>query len=103
VPHNLPKNQHGHDTNGHAGRPAPPTPAAALEPLAVGRGQVAALFSVSLPTLDRWDASGQLGPVGVRKNGRKLWILKELKAWAAAGMPCRKDWLAMRSATGGRR
>jgi hypothetical protein len=70
----------------------------ALEPLAVGREQGAALFSVSRATWDRWDAGGQLGPVGVRKNGRKLWLLSELREWAAAGMPCRKEWLAMRQA-----
>jgi hypothetical protein len=71
----------------------------ALEPLAVGREQGAALFSISRATWDRWDAGGQLGPVGIRKNGRKLWLLSELRKWAAAGMPCRKEWLAIRQAS----
>jgi hypothetical protein len=79
-----------------AGRPK--SLASAVEPLAVGRKQAAQLFSVGLATWDRWDASGQLGPLGIRKNGRKLWILAELREWAAAGMPCRKEWLARKAA-----
>jgi hypothetical protein len=66
--------------------------------LAVGREQGAALFSVSRATWDRWDSSGLLGPAGIRKTGRKLWLLSELREWAAAGMPCRKDWLALKAA-----
>src|SRR5262249_40113515 len=67
---------------------------ATLEPLAGGREQGAQPFSVSRATWDRWDASGLLGPVGTKKAGRKPWILSELREWAAAGMPCRKEWLA---------
>ncbi len=67
-----------------------------IEPLAVGRDQVAVLLSISTPTLDRWDSSGLLGPVGVRKAGRKLWSLAELREWVQAGMPGRKEWLARR-------
>jgi hypothetical protein len=72
--------------------------ATALEPLAVGREQVASLFSISLATLARWDASGQLGPMGIRKNGRKLWLLAELRQWTTLGMPERKEWLALKQA-----
>jgi hypothetical protein len=75
-------------------RPEAPT----LEPLAVGREQLAALLTIGVATLDRWDAAGLLGPLGVRKAGRKLWSLAELRDWAAAGMPCRKEWLARRAA-----
>ena len=69
-----------------------------LEPLAVGREQVAALLSIGLATLDRWDCAGLLGPVGIKKAGRKLWVLAELREWAAAGMPGRREWLARRAA-----
>jgi hypothetical protein len=68
------------------------------EPLAVGREQIAHLFSVSKATVDRWDSGGLLGPVGTKKSGRKLWCLAELKDWAAHGMPTRKEWLAMKNA-----
>jgi hypothetical protein len=70
----------------------------ALEPLAVGREQVAALLSIGVATLDRWDAAGLLGPVGAKKGGRKLWSLAELREWVQAAMPCRKEWLARRAA-----
>jgi hypothetical protein len=72
-------------------------PVTTLEPIAVGRAQGAKLFSVSRATWDRWDSSGLLGPVGTKKAGRKLWVLAELREWAATGMPCRKEWLALRS------
>jgi hypothetical protein len=73
-------------------------PVATLEPLTVGRKSAAKLFSVSLATWDRWDSSGLLGPVGTVKAGRKLWLLAELREWAAAAMPCRKEWLAIKAA-----
>jgi hypothetical protein len=82
----------------HAERLTPHLEALALEPLAVGRDQVAALLSIGVATLDRWDNAGILGPVGVKKGGRKLWALAELREWAAAGMPCRKEWVARRAA-----
>jgi hypothetical protein len=69
----------------------------------VGRKGGAALFSISRATWDRWDASGLLGPVGIKKAGRKLWLLSELKEWAAAGMPARKEWLALRASRNGRK
>jgi hypothetical protein len=69
-----------------------------LEPLAVGREQVAALLSIGVATLDRWDSGGLLGPVGVKKAGRKLWSLAELRDWVACGLPSRREWLARRAA-----
>jgi hypothetical protein len=66
------------------------------EPLAVGREQAAALFDVSGATWDRWDAAGLLGPIGVRMAGRRLWLMTELREWAAAGMPRRREWLALK-------
>jgi hypothetical protein len=54
------------------------------------------LLSIGVATLDRWDSSGLLGPTGVKKSGRKLWALAELREWVAAGMPSRKEWQARR-------
>ena len=76
----------------------PKSLATPVEPLTVGRKQAAQLFSIGIATFDRWDASGQLGPVGIRKSGRKLWVLTELREWTASGMPCRKEWLARKAA-----
>ncbi len=73
--------------------------ATTLEPLAVGREQVATLLSIGVATLDRWDAASLLGPVGAKKGGRKLWSLAELREWVASGMPARKEWLARRAAS----
>jgi hypothetical protein len=73
-------------------------PVGTIEPLTVGREQGAKLFSVSRATWDRWDSSGLLGPVGMKKAGRKLWLLSELREWAASRMPCRKEWLAIQAA-----
>jgi hypothetical protein len=94
TPADLVEGLHGH--------PAPERSASlavSLEPLAVRREQGAALFSIGIATWDRWDSSGLLGPVGNKKSGVKLWSLAELREWAAAGMPCRKEWLARRAAT----
>jgi hypothetical protein len=69
-----------------------------LEPLCVGREQLAALLSISLASLDRWDSSGLLGPVGIKKAGRKLWALAEVREWVSLGMPRRPEWQARRAA-----
>jgi hypothetical protein len=69
-----------------------------LEPIAVRRDQAAALFSVGVATWDRWNSSGVVGPVPVKRGGVLLWNLAELREWGAAGMPGRKEWLARRAA-----
>jgi predicted DNA-binding transcriptional regulator AlpA len=71
---------------------SPPAP----EPLAVGAREAARLLGVALSTFWRWDSSGELGPRGVKKCGRRLWALSELRAWVAAGMPRRSEWQALR-------
>jgi hypothetical protein len=100
-----------HSSNGHANRlvvcevipqavSAKPATPVIMEPLAVGKHDVARLLGISVPTLERWESSDKLGPAGIKKGGRKLWPLAELKAWVAAGMPERQAWLAIRRATG---
>jgi hypothetical protein len=96
MPDTVPQHQAAASVTTFGPRARPETPA--LEPLAVGREQLAALLSIGVATLDRWDAAGLLGPVGVRKAGRKLWSLSELRQWVDAGMPGRKEWLARRTA-----
>src|SRR4051812_44814862 len=73
-------------------------PHAAMEPLAIGREEFARLLGVSVATLDRWESAGLVGPVGVKKNGRRLYALDEAKSWVLAGMPARKEWTARKGA-----
>ena len=82
-----------------APRPGP----VALEPLAVGIKDLARLLGISVATLERWNDSGELGPAGIKKGGRRLWPLAEVREWVAAGMPRRETWLAMIQANGKRR
>jgi predicted DNA-binding transcriptional regulator AlpA len=76
---------------------ATPTPCAVVEPLVVGAKDLALLLAISEPTLWRWQSSGELGPTGILKRGRRLWPMAEIKAWVAADMPRRDAWLAMRA------
>jgi predicted DNA-binding transcriptional regulator AlpA len=69
-----------------------------LEPLLVEMRTVAQLLSISVATGWRWDSSGQLGPRGYKRGGKKLWQLSELREWVAAGMPHRREWEAMQTA-----
>jgi predicted DNA-binding transcriptional regulator AlpA len=70
----------------------------ALEPLLLSAPEAAHLLSISEATFWRWDSSGELGPRGFKKGGRRLWLLSELRAWTEAGMPRRTQWEAMRAA-----
>jgi len=82
--------------------PAMPVAGGGLEPLAVGAKDLARLLGISVATLERWHASGELGPAGIRKGGRRLWPLAEVRAWVAARMPEREIWLAIGRAADGR-
>lgn len=70
-------------------------PKPTLDPLLVDAKQAAALLSISPATFWRWVSSGELGPLGMKKGGRRLWALAELRAWVTAGMPRRETWLAL--------
>jgi predicted DNA-binding transcriptional regulator AlpA len=69
-----------------------------LEPLLVSAPDAAHVLSISEATFWRWDSSGELGPRGIKKGGRRLWLLSELREWTETGMPPRNQWEAMRSA-----
>jgi predicted DNA-binding transcriptional regulator AlpA len=80
----------------------PSTVNAAPETLAAGAKVLARMLGISIATFWRWDSSGELGPPGIRKGGRRLWPLAEIRQWVAAGMPHRSEWLALRNAEGRR-
>lgn len=75
-----------------------PSRAMAMEPLLLSAPEAAHLLSISEATFWRWDSSGELGPRGFKKGGRRLWLLSELRAWTEAGMPPRAQWEAIRAA-----
>jgi hypothetical protein len=64
------------------------------ESFAVGAEDLARLLGISVATLERWEASGELGPAGIKKGGRRLWPLAEVREWVNAGMPRREIWTA---------
>jgi predicted DNA-binding transcriptional regulator AlpA len=70
---------------------------AAWEPLLVEMRTLAQLLSISIATGWRWDSSGQLGPRGFKKGGKRLWRLSELREWVDSGMPPRKEWEALQA------
>ena len=74
-------------------RQATPSVPSAPEPLAVGAKVLAGMLGISVATFWRWDASGELGPPGIKKGGRKLWPMAVVRSWVAAGMPDRQTWL----------
>jgi predicted DNA-binding transcriptional regulator AlpA len=82
-----------HEKNGSSsksdGRPA-------LDPLLVGARELAPMLGISQSTFWRWDSSGELGPSGVKKGGRRLWPVAEVQEWVVAGMPPRPTWLVIR-------
>jgi predicted DNA-binding transcriptional regulator AlpA len=72
---------------------APAAPPTAVQPLAVRAAAAAELLGVSLRFFRSLDTSGRL-PRGVSLGRTKLWRMDELRAWLAAGAPCRDAWEA---------
>ena len=68
-----------------------PTP-----PLLLTARQAASMCGKSPRTWRMWDAAGRI-PQPVRIGRSTLWRLDELRAWAAAGCPRRKEWELMQS------
>lgn len=51
------------------------------------------LGGLSTRTIQRLDASGNLPmPVRVGETKRTMWVVREVDAWIAAGMPHRTVW-----------
>ena len=60
-------------------------------PLLVDAKAAAEFCGKSLRTWRSWDSAGLI-PNPVRIGRSTLWRIEELRAWVAAGCPCRKDW-----------
>lgn len=67
----------------------------ATQALAVGERDLARLLGISTVTLHRWKSAGKLIQ-GIKKGGRILYSMEEVRRWVAASMPDRKVWEAMR-------
>lgn len=67
-----------------------------MEKQLVTTKDLAAMLSVSKPTIHRMIASGKLGPRPLRLGGRAVrWRESEIIAWIRAGCPGRAQWDAM--------
>ena len=62
-------------------------------PLLLTAKQAAPLCGKSLRTWRSWDSAGFI-PRPVRIGRSTFWRAEELKAWVAAGCPCRAEWEA---------
>jgi predicted DNA-binding transcriptional regulator AlpA len=71
-----------------------PLKEAALERLALGAADVAKMLDISERHLWGLHSSGRLGPKPISLGRSKRWCVAELRAWLAAGAPCRDRWLA---------
>jgi hypothetical protein len=76
-------------------------PAAPIEPLVVDIRYPARLLSTSVATLWRWDASGTLGPMGIKRGGKRLFRLAEVCQWVEQGMPDRRTWQGLGASKNG--
>ena len=61
---------------------------------------VARMLGVSRRHVQKLDSSGRLGPCAVSLGRSRRWRVKEIIAWADAGLPPREKWQAMQG--GGR-
>jgi prophage regulatory protein len=77
--------------------PLGPTNSDLTEPLLLDVRTVARLLNVSVRTIHRLNATGEI-PAPVRLGGRVLWHRDELRAWLEAGCPAREAWACVRAA-----
>jgi excisionase family DNA binding protein len=74
------------------GTPAAEMPARLQDPLIVDADGLAELLGISRRTLRRWLRDDRL-PAGKTMGSRTAyWSVEEIRAWAAAGMPCESEW-----------
>ena len=65
----------------------------AVEPLFLSPKNSAKFLGISRSLLYSMHKSGQLGPEPIKiSEGRTVWWLEELRAWAKAGFPYRQEW-----------
>jgi predicted DNA-binding transcriptional regulator AlpA len=69
-----------------------------LPPLLIGMADLSQLLARSEASLYRDDAAGRI-PAGRKLGASKRWVYSEIVAWVEAGMPDRKTWEAMKSAS----
>lgn len=63
-----------------------------MEPLLVSGAAAAALLGVSARTWRRLVSAGKVGPIALRIGASRRYLVKELRAWCAAGCPSRARW-----------
>jgi predicted DNA-binding transcriptional regulator AlpA len=73
------------------------TPSTELSRLALPAAEVAKLLEISERHLWAMHATGRLGPQPIRLGRATRWPVEELRAWLAAGAPCREAWEARKS------
>lgn len=66
-----------------------------FRPLLVTHKGFSALISVSLASLYRRLAAGEIGPAPLSLGGRRLFKVAEIRRWVNAGLPNRETWVAM--------
>ncbi len=81
--------QHGDGGNGHG------CGGQGGGPLLLDGPAVCGLLSIGLSTLYCMDRSGELGPLGLKLRGRRLWPRRELQAWVDHDCPRRERWLSL--------
>ena len=65
-----------------------------IEPLMLSSSDAAKALGLSRSAFYEHLASGRIGPTGFYFNTKKLFPVRELQAWIAAGTPRRQQWLA---------
>ena len=70
-----------------------------LEPLAVDAREAAALLGLSRSMFYKMMEAGRIGPRGHRFGKAVRFSVAELRAWAAAGMPPRHEWMMLNGDT----
>lgn len=62
-------------------------------PVLLDHEQASHLLGLSPTTLKRMVRAGKVGPAPVKFSARLVrWVEADLRAWAAAGCPTRKQW-----------
>ncbi len=84
----------GDATNADPDRPADEVEAT-IEPIVVRGSEAARLLDISPQSFRRLGLSGQV-PKPLHIGRSRRWSVVELRAWVAAGCPCRQRWEFMK-------
>ena len=72
----------------------------------MNRKELAATFGLSLPTIDRMQAAGRIGPKTIQISaGRVGWLRSSIEAWIGAAeqlgrLPNQREWAEMSTSSG---